>query len=170
MISTATISACGNFRYDLIRIWDERLPRLAFLMFNPSKADAIIDDHTVTKCIGLAARWGYGSIVIVNLYAYRSTNPKAIKGGYQVKCDVVGPDNLATLERVGREATDVVCAWGCESVTRRIPGFREHADLCVRLVARNGAQAIGPRTKTGCPRHPLTVPYSSPRIPYEAQP
>ena len=166
MIRTAEISSCKSFRYHLTREWDSRLDRLAFCMFNPSTADAKEDDQTIRKCIGMAARWGYGSIVVVNLYAFRSPAPEDVGAGVKTGRDMVGPNNLATLERVGREAAQTICAWGCESVSRRIPGFREHADLCVRLVARNGAQQIGPPTKTGSPRHPLMPSYASSRLPF----
>ncbi len=37
---SAVISECGRFRYLLIREWDVHLPRVAFVMLNPSTADA----------------------------------------------------------------------------------------------------------------------------------
>jgi len=61
----------GDYRYHLWRTWDETRPRLLWVMLNPSTADGETDDPTVRRCIGFSKGWGYGSIEIVNLFAYR---------------------------------------------------------------------------------------------------
>ena len=74
----ATISKDGLYRYNLKRImpmlFEDR--KVVFCMLNPSTADANKDDPTLRRCIGFANKFGYSSLEIVNLYAYRSPNPK----------------------------------------------------------------------------------------------
>ncbi len=73
----AVISDCGRYRYRLTRRWGDG-PLLSFIMLNPSTADAEVDDPTIRRCMGFARRDGYGGIVVGNLYAFRTTKPKAL--------------------------------------------------------------------------------------------
>src|SRR5438128_1288774 len=75
MQRTAEISACGLYRWHLTRTWDDTRPTLVYIMLNPSKADALVDDATIRICIGRAMRMGCGRLVVLNLFAYRATNP-----------------------------------------------------------------------------------------------
>lgn len=80
MIKGAILSECGKYRYRLWRIWDESKPKVLFVMHNPSKADDRKDDPTITRCIAFARSWGYGGLYVGNLFAYRATDPKELKG------------------------------------------------------------------------------------------
>src|SRR5262249_3639514 len=78
-------------------------------LLNPSTADAEQDDATVRKCMGLSRRWGCGKVQVVNLFAFRSTDPKALR----LAADPIGPANAVWLGRATQEAEGpVVCAWG----------------------------------------------------------
>jgi len=66
----AVIDPTGDYRYSLWRVWHPKASRVAFIMLNPSQADATVDDPTIRRCIGFAQRWGYGSLEAVNLFAY----------------------------------------------------------------------------------------------------
>ena len=75
----------GDYRYLLWREWnsDRAVPRLqrdrqtvSFIMLNPSRADAEVNDPTITRCINFALSWGYGRLEVVNLFA--SSHVKAI--------------------------------------------------------------------------------------------
>lgn len=79
MIKGAKISECGKYRYQLWRIWDESLPKVLFIMHNPSTADADVDDPTIRRCIAYAKEWGYGGLYVGNLSPYRATDPKDLK-------------------------------------------------------------------------------------------
>ena len=68
---SADLSPCGNYRYSLRRLWDEKRPGVLWVMLNPSTADANADDPTVRRCMGYARSWGCGSIEVVNLCAWR---------------------------------------------------------------------------------------------------
>ena len=106
--ATATFSADRRYRYLLTRTWDPALPTVNFVMLNPSTADALELDPTNRRCVGFAQRWGYGSMVTTNVFAWRSTDPK----GLRTPNDPVGPVNDAFLVESARSAALVVAAWG----------------------------------------------------------
>lgn len=157
MTTTAVISPCGRYRYSLSRIWDIELPTLSWCMLNPSTADAVQDDPTVRKCVGFARRWGFGSIHVVNLFAWRATDPRELDAVE----DPVGPDADRWIQRAFR--CPVVVAWGaglprrCERTAQRIALVREAAGA--------SATCLG-LTKAGEPRHPLMLAYATERQPW----
>lgn len=143
----AIISECGRYRYMLKRVWGDE-PLLPFCMLNPSTADAEQDDPTIRRCIGFSKREGYGGIIVVNLYAFRATNPKDM----QAAPFPFGPDNHRHLTEVAEAAklydVPIVCAWGANDRGETVKQiFRQ---VGVRTVC------LG-KTKDGSPRHPLYV-------------
>ena len=74
----AIISDCGLYRYELHRTWDFDKPKVLFIMLNPSTADAIHNDATTIRCINYAKRWGFGSMMIGNIYPYRTKSPREL--------------------------------------------------------------------------------------------
>ncbi len=137
---SATADIRGDYRYRLTRVWDPELPTITFVLLNPSTADAEHLDPTLRRCVGFAKRDGFGGMVILNLYAFRSPSPKVMRAA----ADPVGPDN----DRVLASATGVVVAgWGINADAARV------ADAVALLPP---LQALGV-TKRGHPRHPLYV-------------
>jgi hypothetical protein len=90
--SGAEFSECQQYRYTLWRTWDSQADRVMFIGLNPSTADETEDDPTIRRCIRFAKDWGYGGILMMNAYAYRSTAPRGLK---QVT-DPIGPRNGKT--------------------------------------------------------------------------
>ena len=43
-------------------------------MLNPSTADAQTNDPTIRRCLQFAQAWGYGTLEVVNLFAFKG-NP-----------------------------------------------------------------------------------------------
>lgn len=148
MTTDAVISEDGRYRYSLTRRWSERA-LMVWCMLNPSTADAHVDDPTIRRCIGFALREGYGGIHVVNLMAYRATDP----GDCLAQSDPIGPENDDYLERAARSASLVVCAWGA-----RAPEWIVRRGICHLAgdVAGAGLVCLG-KTKDGSPRHPLYV-------------
>lgn len=126
MIKDAVISPCSKYRYALYRNWDDSLPSVMFIGLNPSTADAVDDDPTINKCIKYAQSWGYGSLVMANLFAYRSSNPNHLK----TEVDPVGPDNDAWLEKLAAQTNLIIAAWGNH-------GNYLNRDQVVRAVFKN---------------------------------
>jgi hypothetical protein len=108
MQKLALISDDTKYRYQLSRIWDDSKPRILFIMLNPSTADSNNDDPTIRRVIGFAKLWGYGGLHVGNLYAYRSTDPKALKE----VADPVGKENITHIQSLIRDSDRVVYAWG----------------------------------------------------------
>jgi hypothetical protein len=88
-------------------VWDESKPLVLVVCLNPSTADAETEDNTSRVCINYAKRWGYGGLLIGNLFAYRSTDQTAL---YKV-VDPIGPENDDWLKKLQSQAALVVCAW-----------------------------------------------------------
>jgi len=140
--SDAVFSGCRTFRYTLRRIWNVGKPLVTFVGLNPSTADESIDDPTVRRCAGFAARWGFGGLILTNIFAYRSTDPKAL-----LLCnDPIGPENDYWIQDASRSAQATIVAWGIHGRMFN----RENAVLAQLKVP----YCLG-TTKGGCPRHPL---------------
>lgn len=150
--SDAELSACGAYRYSLTRKWREGPGYLLWIMLNPSTADHLKDDATIRKCVGFAKRWGYGAIVVANLYALRATNPIALEGA----ADPVGPDNNETLRELIAGATGICAGWGAS-------GPRSLRARAVEVIAMVPGEifCIG-KTKDGYPKHPSRPGYATP--------
>ena len=107
----ACISDDGKYRYWLKRQWGNG-PSLVFIMLNPSTADAMKDDQTIRRCMYFAKREGYSGITVLNLYAWRATNPKDLLDQMAKGVDVVGPQNLQWVRDLTKDEKKVVLAWG----------------------------------------------------------
>src|SRR5690349_20307849 len=106
--SGALFSACRRWRYLLWRRWDETRPVANFLMLNPSTADELRLDPSCTRARRYAERWGFGALIVTNLFGWRATDPAAMKAVREP----VGRANDAAILRAARESGIVVCAWG----------------------------------------------------------
>jgi hypothetical protein len=149
----AEISNGGLYRYRLWRTWNRSLPRLLWVMLNPSDADAFADDPTVRKCMGFAQRWGHGSIEVVNLYAFRTPYPTILKAAIQDRVDAVGPGNDAAIVDAMTRAMTVVAAWGAKK-------FASERATKVRDLLRTHPNVVClGRSIDGHPMHPLYLPY-----------
>ena len=113
----AKISKCGKYRYKLARTWDEDKGKVLFIMLNPSTANHIESDLTTIRCMKYAERWGYGGIMIGNLYPFRAKRPKDLKKWLNEGSDYAfwksGYNNQNCVEEMVEKADLIVCAWGC---------------------------------------------------------
>ena len=138
----AGFSRCGRYRYWLRRSWDTRLPRCAFVGLKPSTADAQIDDPTLRRCIRFARDWGYGSLLLVNLFSFCATDPRALLRAE----DPIGSRTDDWLKRARRECDLIVAAWG------HYGALHGRADDAVRILGEVSCLGV---TQSGMPRHPL---------------
>ncbi|WP_183695172.1 DUF1643 domain-containing protein [Rhizobium leguminosarum] len=160
---SAVLSECGTYRYLLRRVWDDRLPPFVSGMLNPSTADHEIDDPTIIRNVRRAQALECGSLIVWNLFAYRSTNPALMKNVH----DPVGEDNdrwiAAALHECKERNGIAVVGWGayglCRGRDRQI--YLQATSLGVSLLC------LG-TTKDGHPRHPLYVAKSQDLVIWEA--
>ena len=148
MIGSASLDRTRRYRYRLRRDWQTSPRRVTFIMLNPSTADARVLDPTIRRCVGFARAWGFGGLDVVNLFAWRSTRPEALRR----VADPVGPRNHAAIASALRESSLVVAAWGNTAPAR------EQALRVCRLATRLRTPlfCLG-TTLGGQPRHPLYV-------------
>jgi len=146
----ADISPCGRYRYTLWRKWGPG-GTCMFVGLNPSTADATLDDPTIRRCVAFARMWGYGGLMMTNLFAWRATDPHDMLAAE----DPVGPDNDQTLRACWLNAAITVAAWGTHG-THQGRGAHVRAMLpalhCLRL------------TKDRHPGHPLYLPKNLPPL------
>lgn len=121
-----------------------------FLMLNPSTATEDVDDPTVRKCRSYASQWGYNTLLVGNIMAYRATDPSLLRGIE----DPVGPDNLSHLRGMLETQPRLICAWG------RVPTRLQHAEQAVtQLIREVGIEPYALRVNSGgSPSHPLYQP------------
>jgi hypothetical protein len=154
--SGAHVSACSRYRYRLWRSWGPG-PSLAYVMLNPSTADASKDDPTIRKCIGFAKRNGFDGIEVVNLFAWRATEPRDLLRAMDAGDLIVGPENnLTTMDVINRAAT-IVAAWGVVPSAR----LRWRADDVLATLKRYAQDRLWHLglTRDKHPRHPLMTGY-----------
>lgn len=157
----ATFSDDLKYRYTLRIVWDRRLPILPVIGLNPSTADEMKNDPTITKICKFAKSWGYGGILMLNLFALRSSKPKALE---QVD-DPVGDENqfVHLLDRIRRqgyfndlltgradEPTTVLAAWGSSGL------LNGRGDDFAKFCRLNDVKLLCLQTNPdGTPTHPL---------------
>jgi hypothetical protein len=159
----AVISDDGKYRYRLWREWDPTLPTCCFVMLNPSTADANMDDPTIRRCMAFARREGCGRLEVVNLFAWRATDPQELRAlnDFDKAC---GPDHEKHLGDATLKAKIIVAAWGaCASF-----GKRGSALQAAMGQARDHGLPIFclGKTKDGYPKHPLYLASDTPLEPY----
>ncbi|MFG7490124.1 DUF1643 domain-containing protein [Methylorubrum rhodesianum] len=160
---SAIISPCGLYRYRLERDLGGMLagPTVAWIMVNPSTADATEDDHTIRKVIGFSERLGAGRIVVGNLFAFRATDIRALR----TVADPVGPEADDHLRKILFGADRIIVAWG---PLAKLPGpLRTRWQRFVEIAGENvrPLRCLG-TAMDGHPLHPLTLGYARPLVPW----
>ena len=107
--------------------------------------------------IGWTRRQGLSGLVIVNLFAYRATDPKVLR----TLGDPVGVHNDRAIAKISQEAAMTFVAWGSDGrLHNRSTQVRRRLDSPVCLGV----------TSSGEPRHPLYVRADAELVPWPATP
>ena len=155
----AVISDCGKYRYLLRRVWDHSAMRGMLIMLNPSTADSYQDDATIRSCVRLLSSLGYGSMEVVNLMAWRATDPADIPAK---PSDAMGSNNPQIIEAAAGRCDTAICAWGAHPYAKRFV----RGVLDVVSLYRPAAYCFG-KTKAGAPKHPLYIKSGTPLETYK---
>lgn len=160
--SGAVLSDCGTYRYSLERQWNPDAPTVLWVMLNPSTADGFVDDPTIRKVRLLSDRNGFGEAIVVNLFAFRATDPKQLQaewnpGHVGSNEPIVGRDNDAHIRAAANRAKRVVIAWGAKIPRIMMP---ERIEAVRELLKKEGHLALWALKLTvkGEPHHPLYQP------------
>lgn len=129
----------------------------AVCMVNPSTADHVADDNTIRRVRGFARREGVGRLIILNAFAFRSTDIRGLRG----VADPVGPENDRHIREAFSEAEIHVVAWG--RLAKLPAALRDRWRQVVAIGDEVGCKlrCLG-IADDGHPRHPLFVPYAQP--------
>jgi hypothetical protein len=144
------------YRYMLHRAW-QRGTIAVWIMLNPSTADARMDDPTIRKVTGFTRRLGHSGFIVVNLFAYRATDPKKLR---EIG-DPVGRQNANMLRAALGYSDTRIAAWGrfpSTAIARLAQPTRD-------LVLQAAPMCLG-LTADGEPRHPLMLAYATDLEPF----
>lgn len=144
------------FRYAFGRWWGstDLATTAVWVLLNPATGDTEQRHRpTLERCIWWSQAAGHTGLVIVNLFAFRDTNPRNLRSAP----DAIGPANDETLGVITSAGAETIAAWGGRG----------------RLGGRSGQVAalldspmcLG-TTKSGEPRHPLYVSKDTRLVPW----
>lgn len=154
VLTSAVFGGPGDcYRYRLSRTWGPG-PACLLVMMNPSTADHRHDDPTVAKVRRMAAAWGFGTLLVGNVHAYRCTDQARLAEA----ADPCGPDNDAHLLGMAAEAAMIVMAYG----TPKIAALQARGPAVARMLTEAGHTLHALRlSAAGVPWHPLYLPDST---------
>ena len=149
--SAAVYSDCERYRYALTRVWDVDAPRLLLIMLNPSKATEVQNDATVERCERRARVLGFGGMRVMNIFAWRETDPKLLRKAV----DPVGVENDGLLLEGLDWADQIIAGWGVHG-----EHLNRGAEVEALLRGRGVSLSCLGLSKAGHPRHPLYIAYA----------
>ncbi|OMF05596.1 DUF1643 domain-containing protein [Paenibacillus sp. FSL H7-0942] len=143
---SATFDPEKKYRYLLTREWDVTLPKLLYIMLNPSTADEVSEDQTSRQCLYFANKFQYGSFEVVNLYSLISTDPKGLK---QSLVDPIGHKTDQYIIEASLRANRVIIAWGEKHF------FNQRDKQVIEMLRSKDINLYCLKmAKSGHPRHP----------------
>lgn len=152
---SAIFDSTEQYRYSLKRTWEKGDNLCNFIMLNPSTATKSTDDRTIHKCQVFAGNWGYNGIIVTNLFALRSSDPRLL---YKAM-EPVGSSNDDYIQLAAKESNLIICAWGNHGL------FRKRGDKIRQLLSSYDKKCFD-ITKLGQPKHPLYVLLNEELKPY----
>lgn len=166
-----TERAASRYRYHLQRLMrpslfagKERGERVLFVGYNPSTGDVDSDDPTIRRMIGFTERLGGEHMAVVNLFAWRATDPSKLP----TDDSAIGPQNDETILNAIAKASLIICCWGGLADQQNDRARRVYT-MCRTGPVFNNPFCFGV-TASGQPRHPLYLKKDEPLIPYRMPP
>jgi hypothetical protein len=144
------------FRYAFGRWWGnvDLAATAIWVLLNPATGDTERRHRpTLERCISRSRAAGYTDLVIVNLFAFRDTDPRNLRSAP----DAVGPANDEVLRVITKAGAQTIVAWGAHGRLRGRSGRVEpllDSPMCLGI------------TQGGEPRHPLYVPADAKLVPW----
>lgn len=149
---SAIISECGTYRYRLERELGLLGRPGAFVMINPSTADAHCDDPTIRRIMGFGRQFGWSKVIVGNLFAFRTPNVRLLG---QVH-DPIGPLNAQHLAAILSDSGSVVVAWGPNTKLPKLLQAEWKRFVALATAQKKDLFCLG-LANDGHPRHPLML-------------
>jgi hypothetical protein len=160
VLNECHFSPCRRYRYYLQCRLNNRWPgeTVVFVGLNPSTADELVCDPTLNRVRSFSLSWGYSTVVLVNLFAYRSPNPEVLR---RVR-DPIGPENDFWIRNVAlRSRGLLIAAWGGGGE------YQGRAAAILQIFQKREVYCLG-QTQNGSPKHPLYLPARSKPVPLKS--
>lgn len=170
MPNVCQFSDCRKYRYSLLHQWDELFERnrCVFICLNPSTADEITLDNTLTRIKSFSQKYGFNEFLMLNIFAFRATDPNAMKAAE----DPIGPDNDRFIDSCIRESAAiqspsplyVIGGWGAHG------NYLGRAGQVVEILLEL-SKSLDLKTKCfgfnadNSPKHPLYLRRDTPLLP-----
>ena len=172
--SYCILSPCEEYRYLLMHEWDANEGLVNFIMLNPSTATEAVNDPTMNRCITRAKLWGYGGLIVTNLFAFRATDPKELQKTAKPIEHAPGFNENA-LATAAQACDSVICAWGNHgelfkrgmAVKNKIKMLLDDINPPLAEPSRaRGMYQLGINSG-GQPKHPLYISHQTPATRFE---
>ncbi|MBS0369022.1 MAG: DUF1643 domain-containing protein [Proteobacteria bacterium] len=168
IMRSAEIMREANCRFVLKRAWGPG-PCILWCGANPSDADDQRDDPTMLREIGFSFRWGFGSLVKINIEPYISSDPAEMQR-WTRDHTLSGELRMMNLDHVVNMMSKVevrVAAWGNLIHSADVDEFVELVTEVGRAHSIDGSRwkCLG-TTNSGAPKH--TLARGKHRIPDDA--
>ena len=142
------------YRYSLKRAWaTDSNNQVLFIGLNPSTADSQFDDPTIRRCVKFAICWGFNSLEVVNLFAFRATDPIDLFN----EESPIGRYNDDWIKRAHNRSKLTVACWGSAGMYKgrssKVAKYLENL-FCIR------------KNKDNSPAHPLYLNSKLSPIPF----
>lgn len=151
--SGAIFSEDKKFRYALWRKWKLAGKYIMFIGLNPSRADAVKNDLTITKLVHFAKQWGFDGLYMTNLFSYIEPDSAFIKKidgtNYQ---QFIGEHCDEYLSLIHADCTQLVYCWG------NFPNISFRSNTIIGKFP--GGKCFG-KCKSGAPKHPVRLGYAT---------
>jgi hypothetical protein len=131
---------------------------LVWVLLNPSTADANHDDPTIRRVIAFTRDADCDTAIVVNLFAYRATDPRELRRAQKAGIDAEGPEADEHIREAVQRSFRVVAGWGAPKAWADLRSYD------VMEIVRELGQplyCLG-TTKDGGPKHPLYVQARTP--------
>ncbi|WP_051421227.1 DUF1643 domain-containing protein [Paenibacillus massiliensis] len=147
----AIFDSTRKYRYLLSREWDPSLPKLLYVMLNPSTASDNEEDRTSTQCLYFAKKFGFGALEVVNLFALISKDPEQL----QKVEDPIGEENDKYILEAAKRSKTIIVAWGGKHFINQ-----RHTKVARLLTSEGYELSCLGMAKSGHPRHPSRMSHS----------
>lgn len=146
-----------KYRYKLYKEWGKGKKALA-IMLNPSKANCVKSDNTITNVTNFFYDKGFKSLAVLNLFSLMSTDPKRLIHANQSYED----HNLDILNCECENADEILVGWGQfnsrTDISKEVKDILLiKKDIVLEMLKSHNKKTYCFRDEKGKQRHPMVI-------------